>query len=110
MNNAGQPTAIYTGVHPQTVCVAFGSPDLRSWQKAPQNPVLAAPAVGRPPLNVVAVMFVTTPGMLPSKSESWVQVPEIDGAQKSRRVPVSVVVAAAADEMASADIARVVQR
>lgn len=43
VNNAGQPTAIYTGVHPQTVCVAFGSPDLRSWQKAPQNPVLAAP-------------------------------------------------------------------
>lgn len=43
MNNAGQPTAIYTGVHPQTVCLAFGSPDLRSWQKAPQNPVLVAP-------------------------------------------------------------------
>lgn len=39
----GQPVIFYSGVHPQTVCVAFGSDDLNVWTKHPGNPLIAAP-------------------------------------------------------------------
>ena len=43
VDNGGTPTLVYTGVHPQTVCVATGSDDLRQWTKHPANPVIAGP-------------------------------------------------------------------
>ncbi|MBP7694585.1 MAG: glycoside hydrolase family 32 protein, partial [Anaerolineales bacterium] len=45
VDNAGVPTLIYTGVHPQTVCLATGSADMRQWTKHPASPVITgAPA------------------------------------------------------------------
>jgi beta-fructofuranosidase len=43
VDNDGVPTRVYTGVLPQTVSVATGSPDLVEWQKLPGNPVIAGP-------------------------------------------------------------------
>ena len=43
VDNGGVPTFVYTGVHPQTVCLATGSPDLRQWTKHPANPVIGGP-------------------------------------------------------------------
>lgn len=43
VNNNGTPTFVYTGVNPQTVCLAVSTDDLESWQKYPGNPVIAAP-------------------------------------------------------------------
>jgi len=44
IDNKGIPTAFYTGVNDdysiQTQCIAIGSPDLLTWEKHPQNPVI----------------------------------------------------------------------
>lgn len=44
VDNNGTPTAFYTGVNPdysiQTQCMAIGSPDLMSWEKYSENPVI----------------------------------------------------------------------
>ena len=39
----GVPTIIYTGVNPQTQCLAMSYDSLRTWTKDPSNPVLSAP-------------------------------------------------------------------
>ena len=43
VDNNGTPTFVYTGVNPQTVCLAVSADDLEIWQKYPGNPVIAAP-------------------------------------------------------------------
>lgn len=43
VDNNGTPTFVYTGVNPQTVCLAVSADDLQSWRKYPGNPVIAAP-------------------------------------------------------------------
>jgi beta-fructofuranosidase len=48
VDNHGVPTFVYTGVHPQTVCLATPSPatsgdDTLTWQQHPANPVIAGP-------------------------------------------------------------------
>ena len=43
VDNNGTPTFVYTGVNPQTVCLAVSTDDLESWQKYAGNPVIAAP-------------------------------------------------------------------
>ena len=43
VDNNGTPTFVYTGVNPQTVCLAVRTDDLESWQKFSGNPVIAAP-------------------------------------------------------------------
>ena len=43
VDNNGVPTAIYTGVDPQVVCLASSTDGLRTWQKHPANPVIAGP-------------------------------------------------------------------
>jgi beta-fructofuranosidase len=43
VDDGGVPTFIYTGVHPQVVCLATGSPDLLTWEKFSGNPVIAGP-------------------------------------------------------------------
>ncbi len=39
----GLPTLVYTGIHPQLVCLATSSDGLVNWEKHPANPVLAGP-------------------------------------------------------------------
>ncbi len=48
VNDGGTPTLVYSGRHGEheLPCVAVGSPDLLSWAKAPENPVIAAPPAG----------------------------------------------------------------
>jgi beta-fructofuranosidase len=48
VNDGGTPTLVYSGRHGERElpCVAVGSPDLLSWSKAPENPVIAAPPAG----------------------------------------------------------------
>ena len=43
VDDGGRPTLVYTGVDPQAVCLATGSPDLVNWAKHPANPVIAGP-------------------------------------------------------------------
>ncbi|MBL8058927.1 MAG: glycoside hydrolase family 32 protein [Anaerolineales bacterium] len=43
VDNAGVPTLIYTGVHPQVVCLATSADGLRRWDKHPASPVIAGP-------------------------------------------------------------------
>jgi beta-fructofuranosidase len=43
VSHEGVPTLVYTGIHPQVVCLATGSDDLVHWEKHPGNPVIAAP-------------------------------------------------------------------
>jgi beta-fructofuranosidase len=43
----GIPTIVYTGVDPQTQCLAVSRDSLQTWTKASDNPVIAAP----PPLE-----------------------------------------------------------
>ena len=43
VDNDGVPTLIYSGVFPQTVCLATGSKDLIAWEKPSTNPVIAGP-------------------------------------------------------------------
>lgn len=42
VDNIGTPTLIYTGVHPQVVCLATGDEDLIAWQKV-RDPVISGP-------------------------------------------------------------------
>ncbi|NYI03773.1 glycoside hydrolase family 32 protein [Allostreptomyces psammosilenae] len=48
VDDGGVPTLVYSGRHGERElpCVATGSPDLRSWEKHPGNPVVAAPPEG----------------------------------------------------------------
>lgn len=48
VNDGGTPTLVYSGRHGEheLPCVAVGSPDLLTWTKAPENPVIAAPPAG----------------------------------------------------------------
>ncbi|TAP43522.1 glycoside hydrolase family 32 protein [Arthrobacter sp. S39] len=48
VNDGGTPTLVYSGRHGERElpCVAVGSPDLLTWTKAPENPVIAAPPAG----------------------------------------------------------------
>ena len=43
VDDNGVPTAIYTGIDPQVVCLATSTDGLRTWQKHPANPVIAGP-------------------------------------------------------------------
>lgn len=43
VDNNGTPTVVYTGVNPQTVCLAMSDDGLESWRKHPGNPVITAP-------------------------------------------------------------------
>ncbi|MDW8322006.1 MAG: glycoside hydrolase family 32 protein [Armatimonadota bacterium] len=45
VDDEGTPTAVYTGVHPEVQCIAT-SKDMLTWQKAPENPVIASPPPG----------------------------------------------------------------
>lgn len=48
VDDGGTPTLVYSGRlnERELPCVAVGSPDLSSWTKAPENPVIAAPPAG----------------------------------------------------------------
>ncbi|HYH76017.1 MAG TPA: glycoside hydrolase family 32 protein, partial [Arthrobacter sp.] len=48
VNDGGTPTLVYSGRHGERElpCVAVGSPDLLTWSKAPENPVIPAPPAG----------------------------------------------------------------
>ena len=48
VNDGGTPTLVYSGRNGERElpCVAVGSPDLLTWTKAPENPVIAAPPAG----------------------------------------------------------------
>lgn len=48
VNDGGTPTLVYSGRHGERElpCVAVGSPDLLTWTKAPENPVIPAPPAG----------------------------------------------------------------
>jgi beta-fructofuranosidase len=46
VNNNGVPTLVYTGISPEVQCVATSADDLLTWQKNPDNPVIAAPPPG----------------------------------------------------------------
>lgn len=50
VDNHGTPTLLYTGVSPQTQCLAWSEDGLVTWKKHPGNPVLAAPP---PELDIV---------------------------------------------------------
>jgi beta-fructofuranosidase len=43
VDNDGAPTLIYTGVHPQVVCLATSVDGLLTWNKHPANPVISGP-------------------------------------------------------------------
>lgn len=43
VDDQGVPTFVYTGVQPQTVCLATSGDDLLTWQKHPANPVIGGP-------------------------------------------------------------------
>ncbi|MBW7882723.1 MAG: glycoside hydrolase family 32 protein [Caldilineaceae bacterium] len=43
VDNGGVPTLIYTGIQPQTVCVATGDAELAGWEKPAYNPVIGGP-------------------------------------------------------------------
>ncbi len=48
VNDGGTPTIVYSGRHGdrELPCAAVGSPDLLTWTKVPENPVIAAPPAG----------------------------------------------------------------
>lgn len=48
VNDGGTPTLVYSGRanERELPCVAVGSPDLLTWSKVPENPVIAAPPAG----------------------------------------------------------------
>ncbi len=46
VDNNGTPTFVYTGVNPQTVCLATSTDGLETWQKHRSNPVIQAPPAG----------------------------------------------------------------
>jgi beta-fructofuranosidase len=43
IDNNGTPTLLYSGVHPQVVCLATSADDLLTWHYYPGNPVIAGP-------------------------------------------------------------------
>jgi beta-fructofuranosidase len=43
VDDGGTPTLVYTGVHPQMVCLATGPGDLAHFRQHPANPVIAGP-------------------------------------------------------------------
>ena len=43
IDNHGIPTLLYSGVHPQVVCLATSADDLLTWQYYPGNPVIEGP-------------------------------------------------------------------
>jgi beta-fructofuranosidase len=43
IDNNGTPTLLYSGTHPQVVCMATSSDDLLTWQYYPGNPVIDGP-------------------------------------------------------------------
>ena len=43
IDNHGIPTLLYSGVHPQVVCLATSADDLLTWQYYAGNPVIAGP-------------------------------------------------------------------
>ena len=43
IDNHGIPTLLYTGVHPQVVCLATSADDLLTWHYDPGNPVIEGP-------------------------------------------------------------------
>lgn len=45
VDDDGVPTAVYTGVHPEVQCIAT-SRDMLTWDKPPENPVIASPPAG----------------------------------------------------------------
>lgn len=47
VNDAGVPTLIYTGVHPEVQCLARSRDGLLTWQKDARNPVIAGPPQGQ---------------------------------------------------------------
>ena len=46
VDDGGVPTLVYTGVSPEVQCLATSRDGLRTWQKHPANPVIAAPPPG----------------------------------------------------------------
>ncbi len=46
VDNDGQPVFVYTGVAPQTTCIAYGNDDLSRLTKYCGNPVIAGPPTG----------------------------------------------------------------
>ncbi|MDZ4090570.1 MAG: glycoside hydrolase family 32 protein [Arthrobacter sp.] len=48
VDDGGTPTLVYSGRHDgsELPCVAVGTPDLLTWTKAPENPVIPAPPAG----------------------------------------------------------------
>jgi beta-fructofuranosidase len=51
VNDRGVPTALYTGLEPQTVCLATSDDDLRTWKKHP------VPVIGGPPPGLALTGF-----------------------------------------------------
>jgi beta-fructofuranosidase len=43
VDNNGTPTLLYSGVHPQVVCLATSADDLLTWEYYPGNPVIDGP-------------------------------------------------------------------
>jgi beta-fructofuranosidase len=43
IDNHGTPTLLYSGAHPQVVCLATSADDLLTWQYYPGNPVIDGP-------------------------------------------------------------------
>jgi beta-fructofuranosidase len=46
VDHDGVPTLVYTGIRPETQCLATSADDLLTWRKHPANPVIAAPPPG----------------------------------------------------------------
>lgn len=46
VNDNGTPTVLYTGVHPQVVCLARSGDEMVTWDKHADNPIIAAPPPG----------------------------------------------------------------
>lgn len=46
VDHDGTPTLLYTGTHPQVQCLATSRDGLITWQKFPDNPIIAAPPPG----------------------------------------------------------------
>lgn len=56
VNHRGIPTALYTGLEPQTVCLATSDDDLRTWKKHP------VPVINGPPMELELTGFPSITG------------------------------------------------